>query len=164
LRVLVHDTDNQGMFERGSSTPNEHFRRLLRRMGPLFARMSNQMLVVGHTDSMQYSDRGYAGFSNWTLSSDRAMVARSNLLAGGMPKGSVLQVVGMADRAPMDTNDATAGINRRIELLILTAGQSRAVTAMFGLPDSRQPLTDDADSTVPDRPALQALRTQLINP
>ena len=58
--VIVHDTDKQGMFERGNSVPNDHFRRLLRRMGPLFAQMSNQMLIVGHTDSTQYADQGYA--------------------------------------------------------------------------------------------------------
>jgi chemotaxis protein MotB len=162
LRVMVHDTDKQGMFERGSSVPTERFRRLLRRMGPLFAQMSNQMLIVGHTDSVQYADKGYAAFSNWTLSSDRAMVARSNLLSGGMPSDSVLQVVGMADRAPMDATDATAGVNRRIELLILTSAQARSVSTMFGLPENVQPLNEDVDSALPDRGALQSLRAQII--
>jgi chemotaxis protein MotB len=162
LRVMLHDTDKQGMFERGSAAPNERFRNLLRKMGPLFAQMSNQMLIVGHTDSMQYADRGYAAFSNWSLSSDRAMAARANLVAGGMPISSVLQVVGMADRAPMDAADATAGVNRRIELLILTTAQAHTVAAMFGMPDNTQPLTEGVDSALPDRDALQALRAQII--
>jgi chemotaxis protein MotB len=46
--------------------------------------MENQMLIVGHTDSMQYANTGYAGFSNWTLSANRAMSARAQLLIGGM--------------------------------------------------------------------------------
>ncbi|HEY4066963.1 MAG TPA: flagellar motor protein MotB [Burkholderiaceae bacterium] len=162
LRVMLHDTDKQGMFERGSAAPNERFRNLLRKMGPLFAQMSNQMLIVGHTDSLQYADRGYAAFSNWSLSSDRAMAARANLVVGGMPMSSVLQVVGMADRAPMDAVDATAGVNRRIELLILTTAQAHTVAAMFGMPDNTQPLTDGVDSALPDREALQALRAQII--
>jgi chemotaxis protein MotB len=37
----------------------------------------------------------------------------------------VLQVVGMADRAPLDTKRADAGVNRRIELLILTTARPR---------------------------------------
>jgi chemotaxis protein MotB len=53
------------------------------------------------------------------------MSARAQLLAGGMNRESVLQVVGMADRAPLDTKRADAGVNRRIELLILTTARPR---------------------------------------
>jgi len=75
------------------------------------------------------------------LSSNRAMAARSQLLAGGMPATGILQVVGMADRAPIDTHDAAAAVNRRIELIILTEAQARNVAAMFGMPGEVQPLT-----------------------
>ena len=74
LRVMLHDTDRQGMFVRGSAVPTDKFRALLRRMGPLFRQMENQMLIVGHTDSLQYADRSYAAFSNWTLSANRRHV------------------------------------------------------------------------------------------
>ena len=96
LRIMLHDTERQGMFVRGSAVPTDRFRALLRSMGPIFAQMENQMLIVGHTDSLQYADTSYAAFSNWTLSANRAMSARSQLLFGGMNKESVLQVVGMA--------------------------------------------------------------------
>lgn len=164
LRVMLHDTERQGMFMRGSWTPSGPFRALLRRMGPLFAQMENQMLIVGHTDSLPYADHGRHGFSNWGLSAQRAMSARSQLLAGGMPAGSILQVVGMADRAPLDTHDAAAGVNRRIELLILTSTHSRSVAAMFGAPGATLPLIDGADAVLPDNEseAVKALRLQLI--
>ncbi len=163
LRVMLHDTDKQGMFERGSAIPSVAFAGLMRQMGPLFAHMSNQMLIVGHTDSMQYANHGFGAFSNWALSSNRAMSARSNLLAGGMPTNSVLQVVGMADRAPLDTADAKAAMNRRIELLILTSGQARVVSAMFGMPGKVLPLGDGVDSTPPDSVGLQSLREQMLS-
>lgn len=137
LRVMLHDTDKQGMFVRGSSIPTDRFRKLLRQMGPVFAQMENQMLIVGHTDSMQYSNNGYEAFSNWTLSSNRAISARAQLLAGTMNPESVLQVVGMADRAPLDSTNAAAGVNRRIELLVLTRGQADSVAAMFGVPGAK---------------------------
>jgi len=161
LRVMLHDTDRQGMFERGSALPSEPFRLLLRKMGPLFARMSNQMLVVGHTDATQYAETGFAALSNWSLSSDRAMAARANLIAGGMPGASVLQVVGMADKAPIDARNTTAAVNRRIELLILTSAQARSVASMFGSPDDAQPFGEGLDAALPDRAALQALRSQI---
>jgi chemotaxis protein MotB len=161
LRVLLHDTDRQGMFERGSAVPDERFVGLLRKMGPLFARMENQMVIVGHTDAVQYADHGAGAFSNWQLSSNRAMAARAQLLEGGMAADSILQVVGMADRAPIDAKDATAAVNRRIELLVLTDGQARNISAMFGMPAQLQPLTPEADLALPDHETLQALRARL---
>ena len=161
LRVMLHDTDKQGMFVRGSAVPTDKFRALLRKMGPLFAKMENQMLIVGHTDSMQYADTSYAAFSNWTLSANRAMSARAQLLAGSMNAESVLQVVGMADRAPLDVKRADAGVNRRIELLILTTSQARTIASMFGMPDRTVPLTEQINTALPDPGLLQKLRDSL---
>jgi len=161
LRVMLHDTDHQGMFVRGSAVPTDKFRALLRKMGPLFRQMENQMLIVGHTDSLQYADRSYAAFSNWTLSANRAMSARSQLLAGTMNPESVLQVVGMADRAPLDTKRADAGVNRRIELLILTTAQAKSIATMFGMPENGNALTEDIDTALPDATLLEKLRAKL---
>jgi chemotaxis protein MotB len=161
LRVMLHDTEKIGMFLRGSPLPSPRFARLLRNMGPLFAQMDNQMLVVGHTDASQYARAGHAGYSNWTLSANRAMAARAELLGGGMRTDSVLQVVGMADRAPLDPANATAGVNRRIELLILTRGQASSVAAMFGVPGPTHALTPDASAALPDDATLKQLRSQL---
>lgn len=163
LRVMLHDTEKQGMFERGNAFPTERFRRLLRKMGPIFARMENQMLIVGHTDAVPYAEGDAGPISNWTLSNNRAMVARYHLLAGGMPVDSTLQVVGMADRAPLNVNDPKADTNRRIELLILTEHQSRNIAAMFGAPGSATPLLPGVDATLPERNALTALRETLKN-
>jgi chemotaxis protein MotB len=162
LRVMLHDTDRQGMFERGSAAPGERFARLLRRMGPLFAQMRNQLLIVGHTDAVPFAGHDAGVVSNWSLSSERALAARAQLLAGGMPVDGILQVIGMADRAPIDTRDAAAGINRRIELVVLTDAQARAIAAMSGTPAAVQPLAPDVDAAVTDPGALQALRARLF--
>ncbi|MCC7712807.1 OmpA family protein [Janthinobacterium lividum] len=160
LRVMLHDTDKQGMFVRGSAVPTDRFRKLLRQMGPVFAQMENQMLIVGHTDSLQYANNGYEGYSNWTLSANRAMSARAQLLIGSMSPDSVLQVVGMADRAPLDVKNASAGINRRIELLILTRGQADSIAAMFGMA-GQKPQGDELQVGEPDAGTLQRLREKL---
>ncbi|NMM76294.1 histidine kinase [Acidovorax sp. SRB_14] len=161
LRVMLHDTAKLGMFERGSAFPTDRFRRLLRKIGPVFARMENQMLIVGHTDSLPYADGDFGAASNWTLSNSRAMSARYHLLAGGMPATSTLQIVGMADRAPFDANDSTADINRRIELLILTSEHAGNIAAMFGVPGTVTPLLPGVDSALPERNALTAMRETL---
>jgi len=161
LRVMLHDTDRQGMFVRGSPIPVDRFSKLLRAMAPLFENMENQMLVVGHTDSLQYTSKDPNSYSNWSLSAHRALAARSQLLIGGMRKESVLQVVGMADRAPVDAAKPDAAVNRRIELLILTTKQAASITAMFGTPAQTEDLSADVSITKPGEGALKELRSQL---
>lgn len=169
LRVLLHDTDGQGMFMRGSAMPSEPFQRLLQKIGPLFTHIENQMLVVGHTDSVPYADRSPQGMSNWRLSTERAMAARTWLLQGGMPEKSVLQVVGLADAAPYNAADTTASENRRIELVILTSSQARSIAAMYGAPTEGDvmPLIDGVVTSVtapreaPEYDDVMALRKQV---
>lgn len=161
LRIMLHDTDRVGMFDRGSAIVNERFRQLLRKMGPVFGQIENQLLIVGHTDSLQYANRNSSAFSNWTLSSQRAMAARLQLFDGGMVTDSILQVVGMADRAPLDIEDPKAGINRRIEFMVLTSGQAEAVAAMFGVPGATAPLIEGVDTAIPSSAALSKLRAYL---
>jgi chemotaxis protein MotB len=161
LRVMLHDTDRQGMFVRGSPLPTERFAKLLRAMAPLFEKMENQMLIVGHTDSLQYTYKGPTGYSNWSLSANRALAARGELLTGGMRSDSVLQLVGMADRAPIDPAKPDAARNRRIELLILTTSQAASVAAMFGTPGQTESLTKDVSISKPGDEALQDLRSQM---
>ena len=169
LRVMLHDTDKQGMFMRGSALPTGRFARLLQKMGPLFAQMRNQMLIVGHTDASRYAGIDRGAYSNWALSTDRALSARAQLLTGGMRTDTVLQVVGMADRGPLHPEQPLDGKNRRIELLILTGAQSRAVAGMFGAPGAGAPagkaLVGNAGAgatvSLPDTAALETLRGQL---
>ena len=161
LRVMLHDTDRQGMFVRGSPLPTDKFAKLLRAMAPLFEKMENQMFIVGHTDSMQYTYKGPMGYSNTSLSVNRALAARGELLSGGMRGESVLQVVGMAERAPLDSSKPEASANRRIELLILTSAQAASVKAMFGTPGPSESLAQDVSVSKPGEAALQDLRSQM---
>lgn len=139
LRVMLHDTDERGVFVSGGGTPSEPFRPMLSKLGALMGAVGNPMLVIGHTDSVPYRSLGFGSRSNWHLSGDRAMSARRWLLEGGMRSGQVLQVVGMADRAPL-VDDPRAAINRRIEFLVLTPERARMIQAMFGQPEHLVPL------------------------
>lgn len=159
LRLMLHDTDARGMFERGSATPSERLRTLLRKLGPVFSKVQNQLLIVGHTDATQYQDKGPGAFSNWALSSHRAMAARYHLLEGGMPEDSVLQVSGMADSAPLDGAHPQAAVNRRIEMMVLTSRQSNAISAMYGMPQQSAPVISGLDAE--NGEAAQELRRAL---
>ncbi|NCT97794.1 MAG: OmpA family protein [Comamonadaceae bacterium] len=162
LRIMLHDTDNEGMFQLGSATPTPRFAALLDRMGPLFAKIQNPMLVVGHTDAAAYARNDPFGPSNSRLSSDRASAARAHLLRGGTPEASVLQVVGMAERAPVRPDEPLASVNRRIEIMVLTLDQARLMTAMFGQPAQAEPLLPGLRAQAPARDALAALRESVV--
>ena len=145
LRVMLHDTDGQGVFVRGGATPSEPFRPLLAKLGALMGAVGNPLLVIGHTDSVPYRGFGIGARSNWHLSGDRAMSARRVLLGGGMASAQVLQVIGMADRAPL-SDDPRAAVNRRIEFLVLTPQRAQAMQAMFGVPDQVVPLVEGVNA------------------
>lgn len=163
LRLQLHDTEASGMFERGSAQPAAPLRALLRKLGPLLAEIRNQLLIVGHTDATAYQDKGPGAFTNWALSSHRAMAARQELLVGGMPESSVLQVTGMADAAPLDPLAPTAAANRRIELMLLTARQAQAIAGMFGPTGLRDPVRD-GDAAEQVRGALSGSNAPTTTP
>lgn len=162
LRVLIHDTEHEGMFRVGSSEPSGKFAALLQRIGPLFQRIGNQLVIVGHTDARAFAGQGSNGASNWSLSSERALAARTQMMRGGMPDSSVLQVMGMADAAPVDPAHPLAAVNRRVELLVTTQEHARGVAATFGRPGHTEPLTPDVLSSRADTPILQSLRALLL--
>jgi len=151
LRVMLHDTDERGVFVSGGGTPSEPFRPMLTKLGALMGAVGNPMLVIGHTDSVPYRSLGFGSRSNWHLSGDRAMSARRWLLEGGMRSGQVLQVVGMADRAPL-ADDPRAAVNRRIEFLVLTPERARMIQTMFGRPERVVPLVNGINAASAGEP------------
>lgn len=164
LRILIHDTEKQGMFRLGSAEPMPAFAKLLRSIGPMFQEIDNQLVIAGHTDGIPYQGSSAFAASNWSLSMDRALAARAHMLAGGMPASSVLQVIGMADVALMDPEHPHAALNRRVELLVTTQAHAGNVMKTFGRLQERQPMTPVLESSVADTPVLDILRKKLLKP
>ena len=79
--------------------------------------MSNDMAIVGHTDARAFS--AGANYTNWELSTDRALAARRLLMAHGVPGKQIVQVTGKAATEPF-TDDPLAPQNRRIAITLLT--------------------------------------------
>lgn len=162
LRIMVHDTEQLGMFKSGSAEPSLAFQQLLQRIGPMFREIENQLVIAGHTDAVPFQSGSVFAASNWSLSMERALVARAHMLAGGMPGSSVLQVIGMAEVAPLDVAHPESATNRRVELLVTTKAHAANVLQMFGPLAERQVLTPDLESAVIDTPLLEKLRHQLL--
>ncbi|WP_042058658.1 lateral flagellar motor protein LafU [Aeromonas allosaccharophila] len=128
LRILIRDDADREMYSRGSARISPFFRHMLMALAPIFQRIENRVMISGHTDSTPFSGDNY---SNWELSSDRAMMARRVLLAGGMPPERVGQVVAMADTMLDDSQNPQGSRNRRIELLIMTTQAETNLEQLF---------------------------------
>ena len=85
-------------------------------MSPLLLMTTNDIAVVGHTDSAPFQrDDGY---SNWDLSADRANAARRLLAGTGLPAERIVRVSGRADTDPLSDDPGDAR-NRRIAITLL---------------------------------------------
>ena len=118
LRILIKDDASRSMFERGSASINPHFRTLLGALAQELAKIDNKLIISGHTDATPY--RGKRDYDNWNLSGERALQARGVMVAAGLPAKGVLQVSAQADGMPLRPEEPQSGLNRRIELLLLT--------------------------------------------
>lgn len=132
IRILIHDNVDQFMFTRGSAQMQPYFEELLLSLGPILKNITNSMVISGHTDSTPYAG---SLFTNWELSSQRALLARRVLERGGVKRDQVIQVTGMADQIPYIITDTAAAANRRIEALILTSSAEQLLRGMIGAPN-----------------------------
>ncbi|MEZ9594344.1 flagellar motor protein MotB [Shewanella sp. 10N.261.52.F9] len=130
VRILMHDNIHQFMFTRGSSEMMPYFEDLLMALGPLLSQVENKITISGHTDSSPYAGKS---FTNWELSSKRALLARRVLEYGGINRNQVIQVTGMADQVPYIAEDPAAAANRRIEVLVMTSAAENQLKQMMGL-------------------------------
>jgi len=153
LRILLHDDRNNKMFRRGSAQMTPFFQDVLRSLAPVFEPIENRIMISGHTDSSKFYN---AAFTNWELSSQRALQARHMLEIGGMPKSRVAQVVAMSDTMLIDPNNPKSSSNRRIELLLLTEVAEEAIKTLFSRHATGNAVDQAFNSATGNQPVLRS--------
>ena len=118
LRIQVVDEKGKPLFSSGGSVPSVSARRLLRIIGKSLQETSSPVRIEGHTDATKYGN-GEAGYTNWELSTERANVARRELISGGLNSARVVQVIGFANTVPLNPEDLNDPLNRRISITVL---------------------------------------------
>jgi chemotaxis protein MotB len=137
LRIQLIDEDKRPMFPSGSASLADRAQQLLQKVGPILAKMSEQIAITGHTDSAPFSAPNSAGGrSNWELSADRANATRRLLLETGLPEQRIRSVTGMADRDPLLPDDPTNASNRRISIVVLRNAAAQAPAPGAGAADA----------------------------
>jgi chemotaxis protein MotB len=115
LRIELLENEKGMFFETGKAFPTELGKDLLIRLAKEIGKLSNSILVEGHTDSEPYQNVLY---SNWELSADRANAARRIMQENGLHPGQVKQVRGFADQRLRLPSQPKNPSNRRISIII----------------------------------------------
>ena len=116
LRIELLENDEGMFFQSGSPSPSDSGRTALQTIGRELDKLPNEIIIEGHTDSLQFEGR--ENYSNWELSVDRANATRRILMEAGLSRDRIVQVRGFADvqlRTPDTPEDPS---NRRISLII----------------------------------------------
>ncbi len=119
LMVQIIDRAGRPLFNSGQSALRPYALEILWAMGRIFGNVPNKISVFGHTDGAPFGDED--GYSNWELSADRANAARRALVDGGLDPSQIAQIIGMADSVPLDEEDPTSAMNRRIVIMVLNS-------------------------------------------
>ncbi|MEM8754091.1 MAG: flagellar motor protein MotB [Pseudomonadota bacterium] len=116
LVIDVFAKEGRPLFASGSAEPTETMDAILDMIADVIGLVSNEVAVVGHTDSSPFAG---GGSDNWALSTARADASRRALDESGVDGARFRRVTGMADRelalpeAPLDPR------NRRVTLVLL---------------------------------------------
>ena len=99
-------------------TPNGA--RLSKLLARVLKQLSNKMRIEGHTDAIPFTAHDKA-YTNWELSSDRALAVRRMVVAQGVAADRIVGVTGRAAAEPYVTDDPKAPQNRRISIILKSA-------------------------------------------
>jgi chemotaxis protein MotB len=121
LMIELIDTDSEAFFDLSSAELKPLLRHVLEVIVERVKTIPNSIAISGHTDAHQYHNKAY--YSNWELSSARALNARRAMEEMRFPAARVEKVVGYADRFPLSPDRPLDPANRRISILILKDGE-----------------------------------------
>lgn len=118
LRLSITDSARQSMFLGSSARLNPYGANLLARLAAKLAPAQVRIGIEGHTDG-----QGGDSAANWRLSAERALAARTALIADGIAPDRFDGLTAMAASRPIYPAQPDRPENRRITF-ILTAEQS----------------------------------------
>jgi chemotaxis protein MotB len=119
LRIDLLENEQGLFFVTGSPAPTVAGEHLLALLAAEIGKMSNSVVIEGHTDSRPFRNAlPSSGYGNWELSADRANAARRLLHAYGLRPQQVVEVRGFADQKLLQADNPESARNRRISLVV----------------------------------------------
>lgn len=112
LIIEIFELENSPLFDPRTAEPTQKMEVLMAMVGDVIGIVTNDVAVSGHTDVAAING------DSFSLSSDRALFARGQLLQTGIESERIVRVTGNADRDPSQPN-ADVYRNRRVEITLL---------------------------------------------
>jgi chemotaxis protein MotB len=117
LLIELTDSEKDVFFDLGTAELKSTAKKIIFKIGSEISKMPNKIIVEGHTDSHQYNNIG-TGYTNFELSSERALAAKRELVTGGLQEKQIDQVRGYADTRLRNTQNPLSSTNRRISITV----------------------------------------------
>ncbi|MDY1009939.1 flagellar motor protein MotB [Sphingomonas sp. CFBP9019] len=124
LRISLMDTAGHSMFRPGTAELNDFARTMLARVAGKLATSAAPIAIEGHTDAS-------GGEGNWRLSGERALAARTTMIAAGLPAGRFAEMVAMADTRPVYPDQPDRPENRRITIVAKASASALPTDSSF---------------------------------
>jgi chemotaxis protein MotB len=120
LIIEVFDIAGSPLFQGPTLRHNEILGRLVAMIGRVLSHVGNPIAVSGHLATGDTGGGEAVGpaADPWTLSADRAQLARRLLVQAGVEDARLERITGRADRDPV-TGTPSDGRNRRLEITLL---------------------------------------------
>lgn len=117
LLIELTDKDQQAFFDLASAKVKPIMLRVLKIVVEELKGNPYRIAISGHTDARAYQNEAF--YSNWELSSARALNTRRAMEELGFSSVRVERVVGYADRILLHPDNPLDPANRRINILVL---------------------------------------------
>jgi chemotaxis protein MotB len=115
------------LFDTGSFQVNAAGERIIAAIAPTLVRLTNPVLIEGYTDNVPLDSNGY---TNWNLSTDRAVAVLQTLQTTYGVDPTRLSGAGYGQYHPLASDATPQGraANRRVQVVILTNTPTPTVT------------------------------------
>jgi chemotaxis protein MotB len=116
LRIELIERAGSSFFDSGSAALRGESVRILIVIAGELGKLTNDLVIEGHTDSRRYSSG--EGYGNWELSADRANAARRVMEGHGLGSTQLRTVRGFADTQLHIAKDPLDPRNRRVSIVV----------------------------------------------
>jgi chemotaxis protein MotB len=119
-RGIVLSVKDTVFFRPGSADLGSQAREVMSSLGKLLSPLPNSIRVEGHTDNIPIRNARY--YSNWELSTDRAISVLHYLTQNTAISPERLSAAGYGEYKPLTSNDNESGraVNRRVDIVLLS--------------------------------------------
>jgi chemotaxis protein MotB len=140
LRVELVERAGSSFFDSGSAAMRGESERILSMIAGELGKLSNDVVVEGHTDSRPYAAGTGGNYGNWELSADRGNAARRIMERNGLRGGQLRAVRGYADSqlhlpsSPLDPR------NRRVSIVVRSQAAAKLEQSLHTISGEPQPI------------------------